>query len=305
MVTSWIITEGMAGTENQCLGVAEALHLSPAVLRIQLRQPWKLFSPYMPLEQSWSFIPPLCGPWPDLLITSGRKAIAAARYIKRQNPETFTLHLQDPRVSADIFDLVAVPHHDALRADNVIVTDGAPNRITPERLASANKIDGVGREMAGVLIGGNSKTHRLTDAAMDRLIRHLKKLAQAYKLLITISRRTDHIQAQKLKDALADTDAYVWDGTGENPYFSILAQADYLLVTNDSASMISDAATTGKPVYLIPLEGGSPKFTRLYDHFHNLGITREFHGILENWTYTPLRDAQKIADSVRKASGLF
>lgn len=305
MVTSWIITEGMAGTENQCLGVAEALHLTPAVLRIQLRQPWKLFSPYMPLEQSWSFIPPLHGPWPDLLITSGRKAIAAARYIKKQSPETFTLHLQDPRISPHIFDLVAVPHHDSLRGNNVVVTDGAPNRITPEKLASANNPAPSIKPSVGVLIGGNSKTHTLTDAAISQLSRQLKQLASSYQLLITISRRTGGDQAQKLKNALAGTDAYIWDGTGENPYFGILAQADYLIVTNDSASMISDAATTGKPVYLVPLTGGSPKFTRLYEHFRNLGITRDFEGILENWSYPPLQDARKIADSVRKASGLF
>ncbi len=305
MVNCWIITEGMAGTENQCLGVAEALGIHADVKRMTLRQPWKMLSPYIPFEQSWSFVPALHGPFPDLLITSGRKAIAAARYIKKQNPKTFTLHLQDPRISPRNFDLVAVAHHDALRGDNVVVTDGAPNRITPERLSSAPPIYTSTKPLVGVLIGGNSKTHRLSDEGMDSLIQQLEMIARDYALLITVSRRTDASQARKLIDALKQTDAYIWDGSGHNPYFSILAHASYLLVTNDSVSMLSDAATTGKPLYMLELDGRSPKFDRFYAHFRNLGVARPFNGVLENWAYSPLADAQKIADAVRKASGLF
>lgn len=305
MVTNWIITEGMAGTENQCIGVADALGLTPDIFHIGLRQPWATFSPYIGLEQAWSFTPPLQGPWPDLLITSGRKAIAAARYIKKQNPRTFTLHIQDPRTNLAQFDLVAVPHHDRLRGDNVIVTDGAPNRITPERLASANHPSPCDKKSVGVLIGGNSKTHSLSDDVARNLGGNLRALAKDYKILMTLSRRTPDAQAALLRAALQGTDAYIWDGVGANPYFGILAQADWLIVTNDSASMLSDAATSGKPVYVAALEGHSAKFARLEDHFAALGITRPFTGVLENWSYTPLRDAQKIAFSVRKASGLF
>lgn len=305
MANLWIITEGMAGTENQCLGVAEALGMAPSVMRVTLRSPWKQLSPWLAYEQAWSFVPPLHGPWPDILVTSGRKAIAAARYIKSQNPATFTVHIQDPHISPDQFDLVAVPHHDRLRGKNVIVTDAAPNRITDKKLSLAAPPSPSPKQSVGVLIGGNSKTHTMTDRVMDTLIAHLTSLAGAYKLLVTVSRRTSAAQTQKLTAALQNTDAYIWDGTGENPYFGILAQADFLLVTNDSTSMIADAATTGKPVYLIPLEGGSAKFARLYDHLRDLGAVRDFTGILESYTYPPLRDAQKIAENIRKASGLF
>ncbi|MCD8526142.1 MAG: mitochondrial fission ELM1 family protein [Alphaproteobacteria bacterium] len=84
----WIVTEGLVGTENQCLGVAEALarQLPDSVtipFRIKLREPWKTLSPWLGLEQWWSFDPLLEPPWPDILITSGRKAIASARFIKK------------------------------------------------------------------------------------------------------------------------------------------------------------------------------------------------------------------------------
>lgn len=305
MTNLWIITEGMAGTENQCLGVAEALNVTPTVLRVTLRAPWKQLSPWLSYEQAWSFVPSLRGPWPDLLITSGRKAIAAARYIKQQSPRTYTVHLQDPRIAPRLFDLVAVPHHDPLRGENVIVTDGAPNRVTLEKLTDTPHPAPSSKPGIGVLIGGNSNTHTMSDAIIDILARQLKVLAADYKLLVTVSRRTGAAQTERLKSALKRTDAYIWDGTGDNPYFAILAQADYLLVTNDSTSMISDAATTGKPVYLIPLEGGSPKFERLYAHLQSLGAVRNFNGVLENYSYTPLHDARKIADAIRQSSGLF
>jgi mitochondrial fission protein ELM1 len=107
---TWIITEGLAGTENQCLGVAEALGVTPEIKRVSLKQPWKLLSPYLGFEKAASFAPPLCGPWPDLLIASGRKSIAASRYIKKASGgKTFTVQIQDPRISLAHFDLVAVP----------------------------------------------------------------------------------------------------------------------------------------------------------------------------------------------------
>jgi mitochondrial fission protein ELM1 len=93
-LNSWIVTEGMIGTENQCLGVAEALGITPTVHRITLRQPWKTLSPYIGCEKANTFIPPFEGPWPDLLIASGRKSIAASRYIKRMSEgKTFTVQM--------------------------------------------------------------------------------------------------------------------------------------------------------------------------------------------------------------------
>src|SRR5262245_41653904 len=126
-ITCWIVTEGLAGTENQCLGVAEALGIMPEIKRIRLRQPWKSFSPFLGFEQNMTFSPPLQPPWPDLLLASGRKSIAASRYIKKASGgRTFTVQIQDPRISPSYFDLVAVPEHDPARGENVIVTAASP-----------------------------------------------------------------------------------------------------------------------------------------------------------------------------------
>ncbi len=310
--TCWIVTEGIAGTENQCLGVAEALGLSPHVKRITLRQPWKLLSPWLKFECACTFTPPLEGPWPDLLIASGRKSVAAARHIKKASGgKTFAVQIQDPRVCPKTFDLVAVPSHDPLRGENVVVTDAAPNRVTPWRLATArDRFESLYAPLpsprAAVLIGGNSKTHRMTPAMTHKLAGQLKALAaKGTSLMVTASRRTGEENTRILQETLTGPNIAFWDGTGENPYFGMLAWADYILVTSDSSSMLSEASTTGKPVYMIPLEGGSDKFQKLYSHLMNRGILRTFEGNLEHWTYEPLRDAAKIAAVIDERLDLY
>lgn len=303
----WIITEGIAGTENQCLGVAEALGVDPDVIRIKLKQPWKTLSPWLGFENAGIFDPALSSPWPDLLIAAGRKSVAASRYIKKQSgSKTFTVQLQDPKTSPDQFDLVAVPTHDKLRGNNVISTHGAPNRITQEKLEAARKEFAplfeplVGTRVA-MMIGGNSRTHKLTPEILKPVVDRIKKLD--ISLMITTSRRTGEENTKIICNTLSGDNVYFWDGKDPNPYFGMLAWADHILVTGDSVSMLSDAGTTGKPVHMIPLEGGSARFDRFHNHLQETGVMRPFSGNFDSWTYEPLNDARFIAEEIRQRLG--
>ena len=312
-ITCWVLTEGMIGTQNQCVGVAEALGVEPVIKQVELRQPWKTLSPWLGFECAGSFTQPLTPPpnstWPDLLIASGRKSVAASRYIKKQSGgKTFTVQLQDPKTSPDQFDLVAVPHHDVLRGENVIVTHGAPNRLTPDKLAQARQefaplFKPLTSPRIAVLIGGNSRTHQLTSDIMHKLVGQLKELDGS--LMITTSRRTGDDNLNILKEGLKGTNAYIWDGTGDNPYFGMLGWADHILVTADSVSMLSDAGTTGKPVQMIPLDGNSARFERFHAHLQKIGVMKplniENSGNLEGWSYEALQDAQIIAKAIEQA----
>ncbi len=300
-LSCWVLTEGMAGTENQCIAVAEALGVLLDVKRISLKQPWKVLSPYFGFEQSWSFSPALSGPWPDLLIASGRKSIAASRYIKKMSGgKTFTVQIQDPRVNPLQFDLVAVPAHDPTRGDNVVVTDASPNRITniqlQESLKDFPQLDVMSAPRVAVLIGGSSKAYRMDERVTKRLAAQLGALDA--QLMVTSSRRTGAQNEAILRSVLPN--AYFYDGAGPNPYFAMLGAADFILVTADSASMLSDACTTGKPVYMIPLEGGHPRIDALHRHLQDLGVLRIFEGTLEAYDYDPLNDAQKVAQAIRE-----
>ena len=306
-ISCWVITEGMIGTENQCVGVAQALGIKPVIKKIGLRQPWKCFTPWLGLETKYSFTPSLSkdNTWPDLVIASGRKAIAAARYIKKKSGgKSFTVQIQDPKTKPSQFDLVAVPHHDNLRGDNVIVTHGAPNRITSDKLKTAKKeFSPMFETMQGtriaVLIGGNSRTHKLTPEITKDLTQKLSALVDA-SLMITTSRRTGDDNLNIIQQELACTENFIWDGKGDNPYLGMLAWADHIIVTSDSVSMLSDAGTTGKPVHMVSLEGESLRFNRLYNYFQKIGVMREFDGNLEPWEYEPLNDAQLIAAAIKE-----
>lgn len=298
----WIVTEGMAGTENQCLGVAEALGVVPIVKRIGLRTPWKQLSPYIGFESARTFEQAIEGPWPDLLLASGRKSIAASRYIKKQSGgRAFTVQIQDPRISPKNFDLVAVPFHDPTRGENVVVTHAAPNRVTERKLTVArNDFAYLFAMMTGpriaVIIGGNSKAHTMSARGMERLGAQLAALPGS--LMVTASRRTSDEQKAAFLRGLGEHPHYFWDGTGENPYFGMLAWADVILVTADSVSMLGDAATTGKPVYMVPMDGGTVRFDKFHQHLREYGAVRPFMGILEQWTYEPLRDSGMIASEI-------
>jgi hypothetical protein len=139
--TAWIITDGKAGDELQCLGVTDALHLKPEIKRIAPRKPWVWFAPWGPMDPNEHPDTPgsiLAPPFPDLVVASGRRAIPALREIKRaSHNKTFTVCLKDPRTGADTADLIWVPEHDNLRGPNVLVTLTSPHRLQMSAIQAA------------------------------------------------------------------------------------------------------------------------------------------------------------------------
>lgn len=299
----WIVVEeGLTGTENQCLGVAQALGVIPEIKRIRLREPWRSLSPWLGFPQGWSFRPPLVPPWPDLLIASGRKSIAASLYVKKKaGDKVFTVQIQDPRIKPEAFDLVALPAHDPTRGGNVVVTTAAPNLITEQRLEAAyhrfSFLMGLPRPRVAVLIGGSTKVFSLTAGVTRELAEKLGAIEGG--LMITASRRTGAENALYLREALKEKKTYFWDGKGENPYMGFLAWADVIVVTSDSVSMLSEACTTGKPVYMIALEGQSRRLGAFHKTIVDNGMVRLFEGKIEEWKYAPLDDAGLVAREIR------
>ncbi|TNE31693.1 MAG: hypothetical protein EP349_03525 [Alphaproteobacteria bacterium] len=309
-ISCWVVTEGLTGTENQCLGIADALEVSPVVKRIKLRFPWKQLSPYLRCGHQWAFDSAgdnLSPPWPDLVLASGRKSIAAALHIKQQSQgKTLVVQVQDPRIPAGLFDLVTVPQHDPTRGENVVTTTGALHRVTAAKLATEMAKFPSLRELpqprAAVMIGGNSKAHRLTEESAATLAARLQELSADYSLMITVSRRTPPACLAILQKALTDNDrVYFWEGSGNNPYFAFLGLADFLLVTEDSVSMTSEAISTGKPVYTIPMEGGAARVDKFHQLLQTQGYTRILpqEGKLKTWHYTPPQDTVAVAEKIK------
>ena len=153
-----------------------------------------------------------------------------------------------------------------------------------------------------VALGGNNRAYRFTRAIARRLGEDLAQLcrAEGAGLLVTASRRTDPGTLALLRAALVGCAVEIWDGAGENPYLGYLGLADAFVVTGDSVNMLCEAATTGKPVHVVDLDGGSAKFARFHQTLRETGATRPFAGRLEQWSYPPLRDTETSAAEIRR-----
>jgi mitochondrial fission protein ELM1 len=307
----WILTDGKAGDEAQCLGVVEALGLAPKIQRVRPRAPFSWLAPRGPIdpadgpERAGS---PIAPPFPDLVVASGRRAVPYLRAVKRASAcRTFTVFLKDPRTGPGAADLIWVPEHDRLRGPNVIVTPTGPHRISSARLAAARiapdpRLAGLARPRVAVLIGGDSRHHRFRHNDIRRLLHDLGRLARSgVALMITTSRRTPPALAEASRSLAAETAGFFWDGCGENPLVAMLALADGVVVTADSTNMIGEAAATGVPVLVFAPSGGDPKITAFLDGLTHRGIVKPFVGTLEAFSYHPLDTTPAIAGAIMAA----
>jgi mitochondrial fission protein ELM1 len=291
--TCFVVSDGRRGIENQALGLAEAIGR-----RINLR----LFPLHLPRTGDLAEAGGLA---PDLWIGCGRAAVSAAPAHRKAFPSATMVYVQAPRSHEALFDLIVAPRHDRLCGPNVLSTIGSPNRVTDSLLGSAAdeftaELKRYKSPRAAVLIGGDSKHHRFTDATCESLLLAVERMRdQAASVLITTSRRTP----QRLVDALQERygwadDTWIHAGDGPNPYFAFLGGADWICVTEDSTNMLCEAASTGKPVYRLAVDGKPGKFERLYAQLQGVGAVRPFLGKLEAWSYAPLHETERAAEAV-------
>ena len=261
----WVLTDGRPGHISQTLGLAEALTSTPIVKVIGLRAPFRQLSPFLGWAGGRALSKESAGikaPWPKLVITSGRSAIPIALAVGRATGgATRLVNVQDPGFYRRRFDLIVVPEHDELTGPNILSTAGALGRVTPQLLADAAtafgpSLEHLPRPRVAILVGGANAVFQTPDDVIQRIARDLAAIAATGAgLMVTFSRRTGAQMETTIREALAGSNAVIWDGTGANPYFAYLALADHIVVTEDSASMVSEAATTAKPISILRLAG--------------------------------------------------
>ncbi len=309
--TAWIFSDGKTGNDVQSLGVAEALGVHVELKRVAPTGLHKLFSPWIgvaPRErfgrEGSLFVPP----WPDVAIAIGRLTTPYIRALKHiAGSRTFTIILQDPKVSLSTADLFWVPEHDRLRGPNVITTLTAPHGFTEARLAALRRrvppyMSALGGPWAAIMLGGSNGDYVYSPAALERLADAIVGLGQSgMSLLITPSRRTEPAIVCAAKRAAEPFPHFFWGMSGDNPYLDFLAHAHVFLAPADSVNMTGESCATGRPVYVFHPDGGSAKFERFHDALTRYGATRRFpepFEALESWSYAPLNSAATIAREI-------
>ena len=207
---------------------------------------------------------PLEPPWPDLMLTAGRRNEPISRWVKRQSGGRAKLvHLGRPWALPEAFDLViSTPQYRLPRRPNILENETVIHGLSEAELASAAealeaKIAQLKRPLIALLVGGSAGPFRLDQESARRLAREAKALAKAEDgtLLVSTSARTSQEAAQTLEQALPDAGLfYRWRAEDpENPYLGLLGLADILVATGESISMATEACFTGKPVYLFDM----------------------------------------------------
>jgi len=310
----WAVSDGRPGHANQALGLAEAIARRTAARveakRIRLRTPHSWLPPRLVAAPQAALAVDsdgLSAPWPDIWIGCGRQTAPFGMALRTWSERrSLTVQLQNPRVNPREFDLVLAPSHDGLESPHVTATCGALHRITPERLAEAAALRpdlaALPSPRLAVLIGGASKRQTISPKRAQGIA---ADLLQAHRtgasLLVTLSRRTPE-GARRVLDAALQPRAALWyDGAGENPYLSLLAVADHVVVTADSVSMAAEAASTGVPVHVLPVDGQAGKLARYHDELQRRGAARPFRLPLAGWTYPPIRETDRCAELVLNA----
>lgn len=309
----WGITDGSAGMVSQVRALAALLGAEVEMKVITLPKPYVWLPNCFYTSSFAKQIAALLlqrkvrGAAPDMVISCGRKAAAAAMALKLIMPKTKFICLQDPRVASHHFDLVIAMRHDAIEGPNVIKIRYALHDITPQKLAQAKAqfapffAHHVTPRVV-VLLGGSTNKYTLTTRSMGNIISQMERLLEqnTCSLLITPSRRTGTENIKRLDYRFRGNDkVYIYDGQSENPYLGLLSLADFIVVTNDSVNMMSEAAATGKPLYILPLPGHkNTKPARFAEALLADGLARTLEGRLESWSYAPPQEMAALKDAV-------
>ncbi|EKN00788.1 MULTISPECIES: mitochondrial fission ELM1 family protein [unclassified Acidocella] len=309
MLDARIICTDLAGLKSQALGLAEAAGLAAEFRPLRFRTPWAHIPTNFWFNPRWAVAAELfAGPLPPVVIGAGGAGARVAAALRSR--EVKAVCIQHPRMALSKFDAILAGRHDGIEGPNVIVTRTALHRVTQARLAAerdiwAPRFAHLPRPLVAVLLGGSNGRYKFEAAEGLALGAQLAALArQGAGLMITPSRRTAPEVVAALRAALEPLGAWIWDFTGENPYFGMLACADAIIVTADSVSMVSEAVATSAPVLLARLPGKSARIGAFMDALVQDGRVRDFAGRLELWDTAPLDDTEWAGQELRRRLGV-
>ena len=303
-----LLTEGMHGMISQVEGLAKALDIDFTHHKVELNHLWKFIPPNLsPVSQN--VFKKIDHDDFDVIISCGRKSVIPSIHLKNTaNKKVFNIHIQDPRVDLNNFDFIVAPEHDAIQGQNVISTKGAIHYLTENEI-SENKdylnsfIKRDERKIWTLILGGPTKYYDYSTKNMKHIFTSLYKLLKKhdFQLVVIPSMRTPLNTIHYAREFFGDNHTIIMD-VDKKAYLSALALSENIIVTCDSSSMISEAALTGKPIYIASIlpKKNDKRFQSFRNLFRELNITRNLGEEVENWTYEKLDETNRVANIIKQ-----
>lgn len=309
----WVLADDRTGNVVQCVGVAEALGEPFVIKKVVygfLARLHNVLRGATTLGLTKDCRDGLVPPWPQLVISAGRRTAPVARWLRRTTGARLVQIMDPGWPGRGDFDLIAVPRHDRpVRRANEFATLGSCHRVGPRLLAEEQakwqgRLPAADRPRLMLSVGGTSKDCHFTPAHGRLLAADTDALAQCMgaTAMITTSRRTGSRLEAAISEGIPEPRYFhAWRDGGDNPYLAMLAVADAVVVTGDSMNMCTEACATGVPVYIFAPPGvASAKHARLHKLLYSLGYARPLGGDPTPWRHEPLNPALDVAAEIRK-----
>jgi len=303
-----LLTEGMHGMISQVEGLAKALNAEYSHKIMRLNFPWNLIPPkFTPISdiilQDKIYLKE--NDITDVVISCGRKSVIPSIILKKRNPKIFTIHIQDPKVKLDNFDAIVAPEHDDLNGNNVYRSKGAIHYITESEIDSKKTylMKNINSEkVVSLVLGGPNKYYKFDHDQLINIFNMIKSnfVSKGYRVIVIPSMRTPK-EIIELAVREMESCGYVVKGVDKQAYLSSYALANYVIVTCDSTSMISEAATSGKPIFVAHMQPkkNNYRFKKFFKLFREMGITRDLGEKIETWTYNKHNEAERIGNLIK------
>ena len=313
----WVLVDNRTGGANQALALASRLSPKHQVKNIQYNNFSSLpnfLLAFWPGNIKKSVLDELKSQTlPDIIISSGRRTAALAIYLKRKfNNKIKIIQIMRPGLHPKLFDLVILPQHDNYNytLPNIVRIIGALNNVQSSMLQTKSTFRTNYPEpqnFIAVIIGGSTKSYKFTAEAAEFLSNKILAISAYHSLpvFISFSRRTPKYVKEIFKNKfpwphiIYDTEENL-----PNPYPGIIGEGEYIIITADSISMCSEAASTGKPIYIFYPENFTLKKHRFFiQQLIDLGIARvlDYNTVfLEKYDYEPLYEIDKVIEIINK-----
>ena len=300
-----LLTQGMHGMVSQTEGLAKALKLNFKHQTVKLKPIWNFIPPKLtPISENLLTEKFVCDS--KIIISCGRKSVISSVALKKRfGKDIFNIHIQDPKVSLKYFDLIISPDHDNIKGENVLNTKGSIHYLTKKEIVNNSKylqLSKDKKQIVAFIIGGPNKYYSYSEEQVHYIFNKIKTLftPDKYKIIIIPSYRTPERVIKKAFNTFSFNHLVI-KKIDKKAYLSSLAISDYIIVTCDSTSMISEAAVTGKPVYMAMMKPKKSirRFKSFYSQFKELGIVKELSDTIDNWSYDKLDEVNRIAPIIR------